>query len=48
MDLPEGSFFPENEESHFTAALLLQATEGSEGTDNAAVSEGNFVLKILL
>lgn len=38
--LPEGSAFLRNASSHSSATGLLQATEGTEGTQLAALSEG--------
>ena len=40
MDLPEGSFMFLKDLSHSKAVGVLQATDGTEGTVLAAVSDG--------
>ena len=48
MDLPEGSFRFLNEASHERASGVLQATDGTEGTHDAAESEGKCSVKMHL
>ena len=44
--LPEGSAFLRNASSHSSATGELQATDGTEGTQRAALSEGNNSVKM--
>ena len=48
MALPEGSFIPWKDLSHFNAVGLLQATDGTEGTVSAAALDGKWFSKIVL
>lgn len=44
--LPEGSILFLNDASHARASAVLQATEGTEGTQDAAESDGKCSWKI--
>jgi len=47
-DLPDGSFRFLNDASQAIASGVLQATDGTDGTHNAAESEGKCSVKIHL